>query len=140
MLPWLPAHTVQFPPVSRALDQPSGLLAAGGTLEPEWLLAAYRQGIFPWYSDDQPILWWSPDPRTVLFPEELHVSRSLAKRVRNGGFEVTFNHAFAAVVAACSARSEEHTSELQSRPHLVCRLLLEKKKKITQYRPHVYLT
>lgn len=103
MLPWLPAHPVQFPPTTHALDQPSGLLAAGGTLEPAWLLAAYRQGIFPWYSDDQPILWWSPDPRTVLFPEELHVSRSLAKRVRNSGFEVTFNRAFTAVVAACSA-------------------------------------
>ena len=119
MLPWLSAHPVQFPPVSQALDQPSGLLAAGGTLEPAWLLAAYRQGIFPWYSDNQPILWWSPDPRTVLFPEELHVSRSLAKRVRNGGFEVTFNRAFAAVVTACSAPRPEQdgtwiTQEMQA--------------------------
>ena len=103
MLPWLPDHSVSFPPVSHALHHPQGLLAAGGSLTPDWLLAAYRRGIFPWYSDDQPILWWSPDPRTVLFPDELRITRSLSKRVRNGGFEVTFDRDFAAVLQACAA-------------------------------------
>ncbi|MCG6657365.1 leucyl/phenylalanyl-tRNA--protein transferase [Halomonas campisalis] len=103
MLPWLPEHPVRFPPVSQALRDPDGLLAAGGDLTPAWLLAAYRRGIFPWYSDDQPILWWSPDPRMVLLPDELHVSRSLAKRLRNAGFAATFNRAFGTVVDACAA-------------------------------------
>ncbi|MHB0776477.1 leucyl/phenylalanyl-tRNA--protein transferase [Halomonas sp. WWR20] len=102
MLPWLPAHPVQFPDVSHALDEPDGLLAAGGSLTPAWLLAAYRRGIFPWFSEGQPILWWSPDPRLVLFPQELKVRRSLAKRVRNGGFRVTFDNAFAEVMHACA--------------------------------------
>ncbi|SDI71821.1 leucyl/phenylalanyl-tRNA--protein transferase [Billgrantia gudaonensis] len=103
MLPWLPKSPIAFPCVSQALRDPDGLLAAGGDLTPEWLLAAYARGIFPWYSDDQPILWWSPEPRMVLFPDALRVSRSLAKRVRNGGFSVTFDHAFDTVVAACAA-------------------------------------
>jgi leucyl/phenylalanyl-tRNA--protein transferase len=103
MLPWLPAHPVRFPPVSHALRDPEGLLAAGGELTPEWLLAAYRHGIFPWYSDDQPILWWCPNPRMVLFPDELRIARSLAKRLRNGGFEVTYNREFEAVIRACAA-------------------------------------
>ncbi|MGR2738981.1 leucyl/phenylalanyl-tRNA--protein transferase [Billgrantia sp. Q4P2] len=103
MLSWLPERPVRFPPVSHALRDPEGLLAAGGELTPEWLLAAYRRGIFPWYSDDQPILWWCPNPRMVLFPDELHVSRSLAKRLRNGSFEVTFNREFGSVVQACAA-------------------------------------
>lgn len=103
MLPWLLPHPIQFPPVEQALRDPDGLLAAGGDLTPGWLLAAYRRGIFPWYGDDQPILWWSPDPRMVLFPEEIRVRRSLAKRLRNAGFEVTANRAFDAVVAACAA-------------------------------------
>lgn len=102
MLPWLPPHLVAFPPVSQALDEPDGLLAAGGGLTPDWLLCAYRQGIFPWYAEGQPILWWSPDPRMVLFPEEIRVRRSLAKRLRNGGFTVTFDHAFGRVIAACA--------------------------------------
>ncbi|MDR5867618.1 leucyl/phenylalanyl-tRNA--protein transferase [Halomonas koreensis] len=103
MLPWLPAHPVRFPPVDTALDDPGGLLAAGGELSPDWLLAAYRHGIFPWYSEGQPILWWAPDPRMVLFPEEVRVRRSLAKRLRNGGFRVGADAAFDAVVAACAA-------------------------------------
>jgi len=106
MLPWLPPSPVQFPSMDEALRDPDGLLAAGGTLAPEWLLAAYRRGIFPWYSDDQPILWWSPDPRMVLFPNEIRVHRSLAKRLRNGGFTVTANRAFDAVTAACAAPRE----------------------------------
>lgn len=103
MLPWLAEHPIRFPPVDEALDDPNGLLAAGGDLSPAWLLAAYRRGIFPWYSGDQPILWWSPDPRMVLFPEEIKVRRSLAKRLRNAGFRVTADTAFDAVVRACAA-------------------------------------
>ena len=79
-----------FPPLEQALDEPEGLLAAGGDLSPPRLLAAYRRGIFPWYSAGQPVLWWSPDPREVLFPAEFRCSRSLAKTLRNRGFEVTF--------------------------------------------------
>lgn len=90
-----------FPPVERALNDPSGLLAAGGDLRPQRLLSAYRRGIFPWYSEGQPILWWSPDPRCVLFPEEFQCSRTLAKRLRNAAFEVRINTAFDAVMRAC---------------------------------------
>jgi leucyl/phenylalanyl-tRNA--protein transferase len=93
-----------FPPVERALEDPNGLLAVGGDLSPEWLLSAYRHGIFPWFDDDDgPTLWWSPDPRTVLFPAEVRVTRSLAKRLRNGGFTITFDRAFEAVIAGCAA-------------------------------------
>lgn len=90
-----------FPPVSSALREPDGLLAAGGDLRPDRLLAAYRQGIFPWYSRGQPILWWSPDPRAVLFPQELRVSRSLKKNIRNRGFEARYDTVFTEVIDAC---------------------------------------
>ena len=92
-----------FPPVDTALDEPPGLVAAGGDLSIERLIAAYRRGIFPWYSPGQPILWWSPDPREVLYPGEFRRSRSLAKRERNAGFDVRWNSAFAAVLEACAA-------------------------------------
>jgi leucyl/phenylalanyl-tRNA--protein transferase len=95
-----------FPPLEQALDEPEGLLAAGGDLSPARLIAAYRRGIFPWYSAGQPVLWWSPDPREVLVPGEFKCSRSLAKTLRNRGFEVTFDRDFAAVVAACAQRRE----------------------------------
>jgi leucyl/phenylalanyl-tRNA--protein transferase len=91
-----------FPPLEKALRRPNGLLAAGGDLSAARLLAAYRRGIFPWYSAGEPILWWSPDPRMVLFTRELKVPRSLAKRVRNAGFRVTADCAFASVIDACS--------------------------------------
>ena len=83
-------------PLEQALDEPAGLLAAGGDLSPERLIAAYRRGIFPWYSPGQPVLWWSPDPRAVLFPEEFHCARSLAKRLRNAGFSASLDRDFAA--------------------------------------------
>ena len=86
-----------FPPVDRALQNPEGLLAAGGDLSVARLLAAYRRGIFPWYSEGQPILWWSPNPRTILFTNEMKISRSLAKTARHKGFVVTVNRNFAAV-------------------------------------------
>jgi len=91
-----------FPPVERALKEPSGLLAAGGDLSPVRLLAAYRAGIFPWFSGDEPILWWSPDPRMVLYVEELKVSRSLAKSARNRGYEVRIDTAFDEVLEGCA--------------------------------------
>lgn len=98
-----------FPPLEQALDEPEGLLAAGGDLSPARLLAAYRRGIFPWYSAGQPVLWWAPDPREVLDPSEFKCSRSLAKTLRNRGFEVGFDRAFAQTVTACAAR-REHSS------------------------------
>jgi leucyl/phenylalanyl-tRNA--protein transferase len=93
----------QFPPPSSALTEPNGLLAAGGDLAPERLLAAYSHGIFPWYEEGQPILWWSPDPRAVLWPEALKISRSLRRTVIKGGFAVTFDTAFAEVIDGCAA-------------------------------------
>ena len=95
-----------FPPLEQVLDEPEGLLAAGGDLSVARLLAAYRRGIFPWYSAGQPVLWWSPNPREVLFPAEFHCSRSLSKTLRNRGFAVTFDGDFAAVVDACAARRD----------------------------------
>ena len=92
-----------FPPIERALDDPPGLLAAGGDLSSGRLVAAYRRGIFPWYSQGQPVLWWCPDPRAVLFPGEFRRTRSLAQSERNRGFEVRFDSAFAAVIDACVA-------------------------------------
>ena len=92
-----------FPDVDLALREPDGLLAVGGDLAPERLLAGYRKGIFPWYGDDQPILWWSPDPRTVLFPARFRVSRSLRRTLRKGRFTVTLDHAFERVIADCAA-------------------------------------
>ena len=89
-----------FPPVEHAT--PDGLLAVGADLRTERLLEAYRHGIFPWYSEGQPILWWSPDPRTVLFPRDLHVSRSLKRSLRPGHFTVTFDSCFETVVRQCA--------------------------------------
>lgn len=92
-----------FPPASRALTEPNGLLAAGGDLTPTRLIAAYEQGIFPWYSQGQPVLWWSPNPRAVLFPEDFHISRSLRKRIRTSGFTTRLDYNFRAVIEACAA-------------------------------------
>lgn len=94
------AKDVRFPPVEQA--SPEGLLAVGGDLRPERLLEAYRHGIFPWYNDDQPILWWSPDPRAVLFPNRLHVPRSLLKTIRREPFTVTLDTRFVDVMAHCA--------------------------------------
>jgi leucyl/phenylalanyl-tRNA--protein transferase len=93
----------RFPNVDQALDEPPGLLAAGGDLAPARLREAYRRGIFPWYSPGEPVLWWSPDPREVLFPTEFHVSRSLRRTLRRGTFRITWNEAFPLVISACAA-------------------------------------
>jgi leucyl/phenylalanyl-tRNA--protein transferase len=90
----------RFPPVDRASHE--GLLAVGGDLSPERLLEAYRQGIFPWYNEGDPILWWSPDPRAVLFPNKLHVSRSLKRSLRPGVFTVTLDTSFQSVMEQCA--------------------------------------
>lgn len=92
-----------FPPLEQALEEPAGLLAAGGDLSPARLVAAYARGIFPWYSPGQPVLWWSPDPRAVLFPDEFHCSRSLARTIRRGEFSVSEDRDFAAVIDGCAA-------------------------------------
>ncbi|WP_417913525.1 leucyl/phenylalanyl-tRNA--protein transferase [Candidatus Electronema sp. JM] len=94
-----------FPPPE--LAEPDGLLAVGGDLSPQRLLAAYQQGIFPWYSGDEPILWWSLSPRLVLFPEEFHLPRSLARTIKRGIYQVSADTAFAEVIAACAAVRQE---------------------------------
>ncbi len=103
-LPYLdPSRPDAFPSVESALDEPDGLLAAGGDLSPERLLAAYRRGIFPWYSDEQPILWWSPASRTVFDTANVHVPRRLARWLRDCHWEIRADSAFAAVMRACAA-------------------------------------
>ncbi len=106
MIPWLEPDA-PFPPIDKALREPNGLLVAGGDLSPERLLAAYRLGIFPWYNEGEPILWWSPDPRMVLFPDELKISRSLAKRLKRTDYEVRFDTAFREVMLACASAQRQ---------------------------------
>ncbi len=104
-IPWIdpemPADS--FPPLHSALCSPPGLLAAGGDLSPARLLAAYRRGIFPWYSEGEPILWWSPDPRAVIFPDEVHIARRLTRRIRQQPFRLRMDYNFAGVLSACAA-------------------------------------
>lgn len=94
---------LEFPPLSQALDEPNGLLAVGGDLSIERLLLAYRSGIFPWYSENQPILWWSPDPRAVLYPDQLHIARRLQRYVKQHPLNITFDQAFLEVMQGCAA-------------------------------------
>jgi len=98
----LQRYAADFPPLDLALQEPDGLLAAGGDLSAERLLAAYRRGIFPWYSEHQPILWWSPDPRCVLFPKRMHISRRLRRTMRRGRFTATWDRDFEGVLAGCA--------------------------------------
>jgi leucyl/phenylalanyl-tRNA--protein transferase len=101
MIPWLGRAHV-FPPLDSALPEPNGLLAAGGDLSPLRILASYRQGIFPWFGAGDPILWWSPDPRMVLYPSEIKISRSLRKTLRRGDYEIRVDESFRAVMEACA--------------------------------------
>lgn len=97
-----------FPPTEQALDYPPGLLAAGGDLSPARLINAYQHGIFPWYSDDQPILWWSPAPRCVIYPHAVHVSRRLRRHYNQGRFSLTADRSFAGVITACAGPRRDH--------------------------------
>jgi leucyl/phenylalanyl-tRNA--protein transferase len=106
VIPWLGRET-PFPALSSALVEPNGLISAGADLSPERLVAAYRKGIFPWYSEGQPILWWSPDPRMVLYVCDFRISRSLRRRVRRGDFEVRIDTAFRQVMEGCAASPRE---------------------------------
>ena len=101
-IPFIGYHCDGFPPVENALDEPNGLLVAGGDLAPERLIEAYSKGIFPWFEDDQPILWWSPAPRAVLYPGEFVPSKSLKKTLRKKTFKITFDTAFQDVISSCS--------------------------------------
>ena len=102
MIPWL-RYKAPFPPLESALVEPNGLLAASEDLTPDRLLEAYGRGIFPWYSGDQPVLWWSPDPRMVLFVDEFRIARSLRKRIKQGRWEIRADSDFAAVIHGCAA-------------------------------------
>jgi leucyl/phenylalanyl-tRNA--protein transferase len=101
MIPWLRGFD-GFPPVELALREPNGLLCAGGDLTSQRIVRAYVNGIFPWYSPGEPVLWWSPDPRMVLFPDEFRISRSLRKTLRKGGYHVCLDTHFKAVIEACA--------------------------------------
>lgn len=101
-LPWLEPGATNFPPTAQALTDPNGLLAVGGDLSVAQLLAAYQRGIFPWFDHTQPVLWWSPSPRLVLNPDQLHISKSMRKLLRRAPYRVTTDTVFSQVIAACS--------------------------------------
>ncbi|WP_426417706.1 leucyl/phenylalanyl-tRNA--protein transferase [Aestuariirhabdus sp. LZHN29] len=116
-LPWLDEKQVIFPPIDTALSEPNGLLAAGGNLHPQTILSAYRQGIFPWFSPGEPILWWSPSPRCVLLPSKIHISKSLQKVLRQKRFKITVDRAFPAVMKHCAA-SRNYTDQTWITPEM----------------------
>ena len=103
LIPWLEQSDYIFPDVANALDEPDGLLAASQLIYPELVIDAYKHGIFPWYSDDQPVLWWSPDPRCVIYPDRFHISRSFRRTLNRHTFTVKTNTAFREVMLACAA-------------------------------------
>lgn len=111
LIPWLDHANPEFPPIETALSEPEGLLAAGGKLSADTLLKAYRLGIFPWYEAPDPVLWWSPDPRSILEPAEVHISRSMRKLLRKPPFTLSCDRAFVDVMRACAAPRNytEHT-------------------------------
>ncbi|MGD8909252.1 MAG: leucyl/phenylalanyl-tRNA--protein transferase [Chromatiales bacterium] len=107
-----------FPDVSLAEREPNGLLAVGGDLSPQRIINAYQQGIFPWFSEGEPILWWSPDPRTVLFPDRIKISRSLRKLLRKKPFKLSFDRDFGGVIQAC-AEPREHSPGTWLLPEMI---------------------
>lgn len=115
MIPWLHPSDNEFPHPSSALDEPNGLLAAGGDLSSDRLICAYRRGIFPWFSEDDPILWWSPNPRCVLFPEDIHISRSMRKWMSRSSLTFTFDQAFHRVISSCASLRQQTTGTWISR-------------------------
>lgn len=102
-------ESLDFPPAEMAMKNPNGLLAVGGDLKPERMLNAYHSGIFPWFSSGDPILWWSPDPRAILIPDEFHLSRSMKRFHRCSPYQVTLNHSFHAVLDGCASGRQEGT-------------------------------
>ncbi len=109
---WLEDNNFQFPGVDAALTEPDGLLAASERLTADLVIQAYRQGIFPWYSDGQPVLWWSPNPRCVLYPEKFHISRSFKRTLNNNPFEIKTDTAFREVMLACAKpRTRDEASD-----------------------------
>jgi len=108
-LQWLNDDDLSFPDPATALHSPNGLLAAGGDLSPDRLLRAYQLGIFPWFEADQPPLWWSPDPRMVLFPQELHISHSMQKFIRQHTYQVRTDSDFAGVIKGCAGMRKDST-------------------------------
>lgn len=110
-LVWLNESIIDFPPIDSAMVEPNGLIAAGGDLSPERLKYAYAHGIFPWFDDTQPILWWSPNPRAVLFHDKLKISRSLMKRLRRNEFVVKVNTCFKDVIDACARPRNLYTTQ-----------------------------
>ena len=102
-------HDILFPPCE--LAHKSGLLAAGGDLSPKRLIAAYRQGIFPWYSKGEPILWWSPDPRFVIFPDELKISNSMQRIIKSGRFQISYNKNFKEVIKGCKKKVRKNQED-----------------------------
>ncbi|MCK4833327.1 MAG: leucyl/phenylalanyl-tRNA--protein transferase [Gammaproteobacteria bacterium] len=123
-IPWLEDTGFKFPDASTALTEPDGLLAASERLTPELVIEAYQQGIFPWYSDDQPVLWWSPDPRCVLYPENFHISRSFQRTLNNNPFDIKTDTAFDDVMLACAEpRDSETGTWITPKMHdIYCRL------------------
>jgi leucyl/phenylalanyl-tRNA--protein transferase len=114
----------EFPPLSQALTEPNGLVAIGGDLSAERLLSAYKQGTFPWFNPDEPVMWWSPDPRMVLLPDELKISNSLKKKLKNNAFKTRMDTAFHAVITACSqaprnGQSGDHQSNTWISPDMI---------------------
>ena len=117
MIPWLDEDKIYFPDPRSALKDPDGLLAAGGDLSTDRLILAYQHGIFPWFSADQAILWWSPDPRCIIEPAKVHISRSLRKHVRKHNFRISFDQAFEQVIGFCARPEDDEgtwiTDEMQ---------------------------
>lgn len=109
-IPWLENTHFKFPPVSTALSEPNGLLAASEIITPELVINAYKQGIFPWYSEGQPVLWWSPNPRCILYPDKFHISRSFKRTLNNNPFNVKINTAFKDVMIACAEPRDDDAS------------------------------
>jgi len=118
MIPYYSAENFSFPPLETALQEPDGLLAAGGLLSTEQLLLAYQSGIFPWYSEGDPIMWWSPSIRAVFWPKRIHTSRSLAKFLRRSPYTYSFNRAFPEVIESC-ARVHEQTTGTWITPQMI---------------------
>ncbi len=119
MLFELNANPQWFPAPSYAMNDPNGLLAVGGDLSPLRLVSAYQQGIFPWYSEDDPLLWWSPDPRTAFFPGEVHCSRSMARFIRKTPLTVTLNQSFKGVIQSCAEVHEQADRGVWIHPEMV---------------------